>query len=79
MTNIRKLVSYLLINCMFEWFIGLMGENGLDIIFGETVKKSVFEKTEKNIREANKQQVKQTYVRYCSLLFAVFAIFSYIF
>ena len=27
-----------------------MGENGLEVIFGETVKKLVFEKAEKNTR-----------------------------
>ena len=31
-----------------------MGENDLDIIFGETVKKLVFQKSKENIRKNNK-------------------------
>ncbi len=39
-------------------YIWLMGENSLNIMFGETVKKLVFERAEKNTMTNNKMRVK---------------------
>ena len=56
-----------------------MGENGLEIIFGETVKNLVFEKAEKSTRKNNKHTSTNLDFHYFSLLFTVFVTCSYIF
>ena len=57
-----------------DTFPDLMGENKLKIIFAETVKKPVFDKTAKNTRK-NKQQLVQIYM----FLMVVFYCFCNVF
>ena len=48
-------------------------------MFGETVKKLVFEQTTKNVRKINSIRVKHVDFLYVSLFFAVFVIFPYVY
>ena len=57
----------------------LMGENGLEFIFGETVKELAIEQSENNTRKNNRNHSKNLTMPLAFIVFLVSAMFSYSF